>query len=461
MVEQLVDSVGRLGDWSYGIFFLGAALECSAFLGLLVPGESLVLVGGFLASRGLLELGDLIVVVTLGAVIGDSIGYELGRRLGRPWLLHYGRWVGLQPTHLERADDFFLRHGGKTVFIGRFIGFLRVLAPFVAGSSRMRYGVFLIYNVLGGILWSCAFVLLGYVLGEGWRTAEHWAGRASAILGVVVLFVIGMAWLWRWLAHHERTIQRRWLAVRTAPSIVRLRRRLEPLRAFVEARLTPREYLGLRVTIGGIVLVAASWGFGLIATAVVHTAPLTTVDAALAAWLHARTTPRMTQVMLCVSLLGAPVVVSGLAAMTAIPLVWRRQWHRLLALVLTVPGGLLLNVLLQSVFQRARPHFSTPILTFTSYSFPSGHTMGATVMYGFLAALVVSRISAWRWRVLAVLLAGTLIAIVAFSRLYLGAHYLSDVLGATAEGLAWLALCLTAVDTLPRARSRETTGARG
>ena len=182
------------------MFFLGAALECSAFLGLLVPGESLVLVSGFLASHGLLHLGDLIFVVAVGAIVGDSIGYELGRRLGRPWLLRYGHWAGLRALHLQQADAFFARHGGKTVFLGRFVGFLRALAPFVAGSSRMRYGQFLTYNALGGILWSSSFVLLGYGLGEGWRTAERWTGRASAIVGGALLFAIAVAWLWRWLA---------------------------------------------------------------------------------------------------------------------------------------------------------------------------------------------------------------------------------------------------------------------
>lgn len=453
-IDQLIEHIGRLGHWSYLIFFLGAALECSAFLGLLVPGESLILVSGFLASQGLLRLGDLIIVVTAGAVVGDSIGYELGRRLGRPWLLHYGRWAGINSTHLERAEAFFVRHGGKTVFMGRFVGFLRVLAPFVAGCSRMRYRQFLTYNALGAVLWSGSFVLLGYVVGEGWRRAERWIGRASAIVGAVLLLIVGAAWLWRWLARHETEVTLRWQGVLQHRWVVNARRRTAPLRAFVEARLSAGELFGLRLTFGALVLTAASWVFGGIAKGVVARRPLTVVDAHLAAWLHARVTPDLTAFMLGLSALGSPALVSSLAAFLSLVLLGRRQWYPLLALVLTVPGGMLLNVLLQSAFHRARPQFTDPILTLTSYGFPSGHTMAATVFYGYLAALAVSRFSAWRWRVLAVVVGGVLILLIGFSRLYLGVHYLSDVLAAMAEGLAWLALCLTTVDTLRRARTR-------
>ena len=457
VIDQLIAHVSRIGHWSYLVFFLGAALECSAFIGLLVPGETLVLMSGFLANRGLLDLGDLLMVVAAGAILGDSVGYELGRRLGRPWLLHYGRWAGIHAGHLDQADSFFAGHGGKTVFLGRFIGFLRALAPFVAGSLRMPYGQFLMYNALGGALWTLSFVLLGYILGEGWRSAEGWLGRASAIVGGALVFMIAVAQLWRWLARHEAEVRQRWAAVIEHPWVVEARRRLAPLRAFIEARLSPQGYLGLRLTIGALVLVGASWAFGGIARSVVDGQPLTLADARLAAWLHARVTPGLTSVMLALSAAGSPAVAGALAALLTVVLWWRRQWYRLLALVLTVPGGMVLNVLLQTAFHRARPQLSNPILTLTSYSFPSGHTMAATVCCGYLTALLVSRLSTWRWRVFAVLVAGVVILLIAFSRLYLGVHYLSDVLAAMAEGLAWLALCLTAVDTLRRARAHTRT----
>jgi membrane protein DedA with SNARE-associated domain/membrane-associated phospholipid phosphatase len=452
VLDHLIASLSRLGQWGYLLIFLGATLEAAAFLGLLVPGESLVVFSGFLASRRLLDVGDLVVIVAAGAILGDSIGYELGRRMGRSWLVRSGRWVGLGAAQLERVDAFFARHGGKTVFLGRFVGFLRALAPFVAGSSRMPYRQFLPYNVLGGILWSLSFVLLGYFFGASWQVAEHWIGRASAIVGGVLLLVIALLWLWRWLTRHEAGIQQHWARFLAHPRIAALRHRFAPLLAFVHARLSPHGYLGLHLTLGALILIGATWLFGAIAEDVVSGDSLTLVDVQVAAWLHARATPRLTTVMLLITRLGSTAVVSGITSLMALFLLWRRQWYGLLALIVTVPGGMVLNGLLKDAFDRARPHFTNPLVTLSSYSFPSGHTMAATVLYGVLAAFAVWTFRAWRWRVLAVLIAVFLLVLVGFSRLYLGAHYLSDVLGAIAEGLAWLALCLTGVETVQRRR---------
>jgi len=122
------------------------------------------------------------------------------------------------------------------------------------------------------------------------------------------------------------------------------------------------------------------------------------------------------------------------------------------ALFLLVVGGTLLNGLHKHAFHRTRPAWEDPILVLTSYSFPSGHAMAATLLYGILAAFIVRAIGDWRWRVLTVLTMGLLIMLIGFSRIYLGVHYLSDVLAAIAAGIAWLSLCLTAVETLRRRR---------
>jgi membrane protein DedA with SNARE-associated domain len=197
VLEQTMDVISRWGHWSYLLLFLGATLESAAFLGLLVPGESLVLASGFLAARGVFAVDELIVVVALGAILGDSLGYELGRRLGRPWLLRAGRWVGLRAAHLDRSEAVFTRYGGPTVLFGRFIGVLRALAPFIAGAVRMPYRQFLLYNLLGGVLWAMGCVWLGYGLGASWQVAEWWLGRASLLVGGVLVLVGGIAWLWQ------------------------------------------------------------------------------------------------------------------------------------------------------------------------------------------------------------------------------------------------------------------------
>jgi undecaprenyl-diphosphatase len=195
MLQYLLDLVARLGHWSYLIVFLGAALECAAFAGLLVPGESLVLASGFFAHEGVLELDAVMAAVAIGAVVGDNVGYQIGLKLGREWLLRHGRRVGVTPPRLQRAEAFFARHGPKAVFVGRFVGFARALVPFVAGASRMPYRRFLVYDALGAALWSVAFVLLGYGLGASWRVAERWIGRASVLLAGIIAIVGLVLWL--------------------------------------------------------------------------------------------------------------------------------------------------------------------------------------------------------------------------------------------------------------------------
>ena len=197
LLEYLLDLVARLGDWSYLIIFAAAALECAAFAGLLVPGESLVLASGFFAHQGILELDAVMAAAGLGAVAGDNVGYWLGARLGREWLLRKGSRFGLRQKRLAQVERFFQRQGPKAVFIGRFVGFARALVPFVAGASRMPYRKFVLYDALGAILWTVAFVNLGYGLGASWRVAEKWISRTGLILGALVILGLLVLWLRR------------------------------------------------------------------------------------------------------------------------------------------------------------------------------------------------------------------------------------------------------------------------
>jgi undecaprenyl-diphosphatase len=204
ILNYLLDLVARLGDWSYLIIFAAACLECAAFAGLLVPGESLVLASGFFAHRGILELDAVMAAAGVGAIAGDNIGYLLGSRLGREWLLRKGSRFGLRKKRLAQAEAFFKRQGPKAVFIGRFIGFARALVPFVAGASRMPYRKFFLYDALGAALWTVGFVTLGYVLGASWQVAEKWISRSGLILGGLVLVGIGIVWLRRRQARTKR-----------------------------------------------------------------------------------------------------------------------------------------------------------------------------------------------------------------------------------------------------------------
>lgn len=273
------------------------------------------------------------------------------------------------------------------------------------------------------------------------------------ILLGILLMIAALAWLWRWLIRHEADVRRRWAGLAAHPRLTALHARFAAQIAFLQARLSPVEFVGLDLTIGAIILIGASWIFGGIAEDVFTGDPITVVDREFAVWLHLHATPTLTEVMKLISVLGSWPVVTGIWLFIALYFLRKRSRYRLLALTLTVPVGMLLNGMLKYAFHRSRPVWDNPIIMIATFSFPSGHAMAATLLYGFLAAFGVRKMQGWRWRVLAVLAAGLLIVLIGFSRLYLGIHYLSDVLAGMAAGSAWLALCLTAVGTLRHHRA--------
>jgi membrane-associated phospholipid phosphatase len=268
----------------------------------------------------------------------------------------------------------------------------------------------------------------------------------------ILAMLAAMAWLWRWLVRHEAGVRLRWARFSAHPRVTALRNRFAPQIAFLRARLSPAGFLGLDLTIGAVILIGGVWIFGGIAEDVATGDPLTVLDREIAAWLHLHATPALTDAMIFVSLLASWPVATGICIFMAAYFIWKRSYYRLLALVLTIPAGMLLTVILKYAFHRSRPAWDDPILLIGSFGFPSGHAMAATLLYGFLAAFIARKVRAWRWRVLVVLAAGMLIVLVGFSRLYLGVHYLTDVLAGMAAGSAWLALCLTAVGTLRHRR---------
>lgn len=401
MLDYLLKLTSRLGEWSYLVVFLGATLESAAMLGLVVPGEALVLACAFLASRGAFDLDALFWTVAAGAAVGDTIGYELGRTLGRTFTDRHGGRFGITPERLDRADRFFEKHGPASVFLGRFVGFARALVPFLAGTSRMPYRTFLPFNVAGAVAWAGVLVLLGYFFGSSIHRLEAWIGHI-ALVGAAL---VGLTWL--------------------------LRGRI---------RRPPALWLELGV------LALAVFVFAAVAEDVATKDPLTQVDQQIATWWPAHRLPWLTQGLQLVSLVHGtwPVI----AAVIALAL-WlarrhdRRSW--LASLLVSVPVGMLMNVGLKHLFQRTRPVVDHPLVHLSTFSFPSGHVVAATLLYGFLCAFIVAHT---RSRTLHLGVAATgiaMVGLVAFSRVYLGAHFLSDVLGAAALAAAWLTFVLSCV----------------
>ena len=191
VVGELLDLIGRYG---YLVLFFGVMAESA---GVPLPGETVLIVSGALAHRGVLDLGDVLFFGILGAVTGDQVGYWVGRKGGRPFVLRWGRYLWITSGRLARAQAFFDRHGGRAVFFARFITGLRVFAALAAGTSRMSWGRFALYNALGGTVWATAAVSLGYFLWASISLVEHWVGRASLLLVAALALVLVLRWAYR------------------------------------------------------------------------------------------------------------------------------------------------------------------------------------------------------------------------------------------------------------------------
>lgn len=230
----------------------------------------------------------------------------------------------------------------------------------------------------------------------------------------------------------------------------RLTRLLTHAATFTRNRFSPSKYLGLHFTIGILAIALGIWAFAEIADAVHENDDIASVDAGLSNWLHANATPRLTALMLGLTIFGDPLLVLPVGLILAAAFWFNNQHHRALFLFLSVAGGLLLNTALKLVFVRARPMFEDPIAFARGYSFPSGHVSGATLLYAALALILVRTARTWPARLVPIAMAALLIATVSFTRIYLGVHYLTDVLAAQAIALAWLALAATSIHTLRR-----------
>jgi membrane protein DedA with SNARE-associated domain/membrane-associated phospholipid phosphatase len=445
MHQTIPDLVGSYG---YLIIFLLVGIES---FGIPLPGETALVTAAAFAAGGRLNIALVILSAAAGAIIGDNAGYWVGRTGGIALVRRYGRRFGLDEAKLKRAQDFFERHGAKTIFIGRFIALLRSWAAALAGVARMPYRTFMFYNALGGVIWAAVFGGLGYIFGRNLPLLERYVGQLSvalvllATLAVVVFFVVrSLRVNGESLSAGVSRVRKR---VATSARLTRVQARNPKLWSFLSARFARGEYLGLHLTLGFMLSLAALWIFGGVTEDVIHNDPLTAVDVQLASWMRAHASPMGDRLAVMISIVGSPVALATVAVTGSLMLVQRRWWTVLAVWVAAFVGGGALAWALKQVVHRPRPAGAQVFLYGTSSSFPSAHAMLSLIGYGMLAHLLISF---WPWarrhRVAVALGTCTVVLLIALSRLYLGVNFLSDVIGGYAAGLVWLATCVTMVD---------------
>jgi membrane protein DedA with SNARE-associated domain len=438
-LQNLLEEVSNtLGAWTYLLVGVFAFAETGAFVGLVVPGETVMLLGGAVAGQGAISIYLLIAVAWFSAWLGDTTSFFLGRRLGREFVLKHGPRVGISHERFEKVEDYFGRHGGKTIFIGRWISLVRAFAPFIAGSSGMGYRAFVPYSILGTGLWASLHILVGYVFSSAIESAGHYAARGAFVLATLIVVTATTVFLVRRLREEEnREAAVRWMEGHRATAwMVALARR--PQFRFLWDRVTPGGTFGLEFT--SLMATLAVALFVLVAYTVIiggDAGPTPGDETAVELVGHIQTSA-LTAVAKVVTWFGSVLAVHLAAAVCAALLAWRRRWVEFWVLV----GGMAITQtgidVLQSAVDRPRP--PDPLASSTGSSFPSSQA-AHSVFYLWLAITIVLRLRPGMARATAVVVTGFVVtALIGLAGVYLEVRYLSDVSAGWALGAAAFSL---------------------
>src|SRR6266566_2287031 len=445
LVVSVTDRILSLPGWLVlALVFAFPALEASAFVGFVFPGEIAVILGGVVASQGRVPLWAVIAAAVFGAIIGDSIGYLIGRRWGTH-LLHgtLGRLPVIRThldKHLDTARAYVQRRKGSAVFFGRFTAALRVLVPGLAGLSDVHYPTFLAYNVAGGALWGSGFAVLGYLAGASYHRVEKIAGQAGLVLlGLIVAGLIA-ARLVRHFAARSPVLEAVGDRVAAAPPLAWARRRFPAQVAWGRRRLDARSPRGFWLTFTVAAGALAAWAFGGLTQDVTGHDDAALADPHVTAWVIAHRTGWLTSALHVLTWLGSTafIIPAGLATGLYFG-IRRRDWRPLALLAAAVAGAVGLYDIVKSVVGRPRPPAAIWIGHYTGAAFPSGHATQSAAFYAMLAIVFGTGLS-FRRRAAVWTAAALVVLIVGASRIYLGAHWLTDVLAGYALGASWVAI---------------------
>lgn len=462
MLENLIQDLAEgLGQWAYLLVGFMAMAETAAFVGFIAPGEFSIIFGGVLAGEGTLSIELLIGIVWASAVAGDSIGFMIGHRYGRGFAVRFGRRLRLTEERLKKVEEYFHRHGGKTIIIGRWVGLVRPLMPFTAGTSGMPYRRFLPYDVLSAGLWSATFCLLGYIFWRSFSKVTSIASKGALALGIAVALVIlthqavkrlrtpeqrrrFAAWIDR---QSQKPLLRPVAGVARALWVALLRpiwrfvvrpawRVVAPPIRFAIARLAPGE-LGLQLTTLLAVAAVSIYTIILQINLIEAGDPLITGDRWALDLARDVEAGGLTALAKTLSFLGSFWVLLVAVIATSVFVVTRRRVAEAVALVVGFVATDITFHVLKAAVDRSRP--GDPLVDSSGSSYPSGH---AALAVTYLAIAVLLARAGPATRRLAVLLTGLVLAVlIGLSRVYLRVHWLSDVGGGWAVGLAVFSIC--------------------
>lgn len=407
MLSNLVDGVLNLpldvlSQWGYVIISFFSVIEAVPLIGLAIPGGVMVMAAGFFVKIGILQLWPVIIFVSISAFIGDSLAYFLGRRFGYGFLARLEKYIFFKPIHFEKAKEVLRAHPRKSIIGGRFHSLTRCIMPFAAGSVDVKPSLFLPSAALGAVIWTTSSVFLGFIFGQGFQIASKYLGVIFfAALTVSVLVVYSYQFIGRFTYRNRNVIQR----FQVYPLLLNI------ISIYVMAKIMESVLKGGRV-------------HGL--------------DIAVGYFFEKFQSPFLTDVFVAITSLATPTSLTIVGCALAAYFVYRRRWYFLALLPSSLLAGVISFSVLKKLMHVPRPLFA--MVATADFSFPSGHAVVAVIFFGLIAYFFKDSIRSVVWRRIYIFACVLLAVAVCVSRLYLNAHWLSDILAGVALGVFWITL---------------------
>jgi undecaprenyl-diphosphatase len=442
-LQPYLDYFAQNPGWAIIIVFLIAFGEALLIIGLFVPSTAVLVGAGILVGSGHLPFWPVFLATTIGAIVGDQVSYWAGRffgeRLKSLWPLNR------YPQLVARGEDFVRNHGGKSIALGRFVPGVKAVVPGIVGMLGMSQLYFVIVNVSSGIVWTAAHVIPGILIGQGLALAGELSGHLGLVLLELLIILAVAGWIIRLFAagvspYLDHILGRisGWAKTRNSRSLHRFGRAVSPE--------NPRSLL---IIFFLAVLVLALIAFVVLVSGMVARDAIPNADVSVFNLMREIRNAPADELMIPLTMLGDGVVLTAMMATIVGWLVWRRAWRAAIASTMIFLAGKLFAVLLKYGIQRPRPleaYAGSEV-----FSFPSGHATMAAITFGVLAVLASHAMNRWS-RSLVYAICGLIVITIAYSRIYLGVHWLSDVLGGVMFGGVMVAAFGVAIEAIPPRR---------
>jgi undecaprenyl-diphosphatase len=381
----------------YVFLLLTTLLEGIPLIGMLVPGHISIIIAGFLGSVGVLNIYWVGAIALVGAVLGDFIGFQLGRRYGMSFIDRLRPYFFIKDSHIEKARSLLERHTGKAMIIGRFSPITRALMPFLVGTSQTSRGKFWLFNVIGAISWTLSSLLVGYVFGAGYGAAVEYTGTFTIFAIITSLVII---WGYYFVNVRFHIFKKYELFVLVLNLVA-----LYGLSKTIQDAWAPTSFMAnFDVYVNGF--------FNAFGQA--HE------------WVHG--------IALWVTTIGGTTVVGALGLVVAVTLMFKHRWRSAAIMILGLGSAGMVTGVLKEFFMRARP-LNALVTGLTDASFPSGHAATAAAFFVIIGYLLVRRIKSVIVRELVIVACVLATIAVGLSRVALNVHWASDVIGGWSLGI--------------------------